>query len=182
MQMTRSSILIAITLTLLVSNAAGNPFLHTNLAAHLLQEYPIVNTVSSRDGGCGNASFSFCDRHILCFKIEYDLLRSANPKACLAPRGSSSDQLNATIGQYDYQKKGYVPPPISGATRCVKNAGTGNTPALCPGAVPLTDEGKPGSTQCVTAVNGTVNAPVNHLPDEEAAHGGFANLDRCWRV
>ena len=58
MQMTRSSILIAITLTLLVSNAAGNPFLHTNLAAHLLQEYPIVNTVSSREGGCGNASFS----------------------------------------------------------------------------------------------------------------------------
>lgn len=54
-------------------------------------------------------------------------------------------------GQYDYQKKGYVPPALSGATTCVKQP-VGNTPANCPvsAGVPLTDEGKPGSTVCFT--------------------------------
>ena len=56
----------------------------------------------------------------------------------------------AGVGQV-YITKGYIPPALSGATTCVKQT-VGNTPANCPvsAGVPLTDEGKPGSTVCIT--------------------------------
>jgi hypothetical protein len=67
-------------------------------------------------------------------------------------------------GQPDYVKKGYKAPPLSGATTCVK-APAGNTPALCPvsAGVPLTDDGKSGSTVCVVATTGKTYETVFSL-------------------
>ena len=65
---------------------------------------------------------------------------------------------DSIAGQYMYQTKNYNPPFLTGATTCVKGV-AGNTPANCPvsAGVPLTDDGKPGSTACVTGVNGVVH-------------------------
>ena len=72
--------------------------------------------------------------------------------------GFTCDSSEFTVAgqQYDYQKKNFIPTQEVSATRCTKGT-AGSTPALCPVGVPLTDEGKPGSTACVTALNGTVS-------------------------
>lgn len=66
-------------------------------------------------------------------------------RVCMRPRRRPDGKL----------KPAWFP---AGATTCVKNY-VGNTPADCPvsAGVPLTDEGKPGSTVCVAGVDGKVN-------------------------
>lgn len=85
-------------------------------------------------------------------------------------------------GQYDYQKKGYVPPPLSGATTCVKQP-VGNTPANCPvsAGVPLTDEGKPGSTVCVTQYSTGKVKPVTQNAHDGAHQAQLHQLSKLWQ-
>jgi hypothetical protein len=78
------------------------------------------------------------------------MIKLATLALCLVLASTVSGQT------YDYQKKNYkLLTSLTQATTCTK-AFVGNTPALCPvsAGVPLTDQGKEGSTVCIAAVDG----------------------------
>jgi hypothetical protein len=89
---------------------------------------------------------------------------------------------SVAVGEYQYIKKGYTPPPLNGSTTCVKQF-VGNTPATCPPPlVPLTDKGENGSTVCIATTEGKYYEAVFSLmepSDDPSAIPGCTSSAQC---
>jgi hypothetical protein len=108
------------------------------------------------------------------------VVKGANQQTA-TPAAPPAVPVTPPTGPFDFVKYNYtLLTSLSNATNCTKVA-VGNTPATCPlsAGVPLTADGKDGSTVCVTAVSGQAYEAVFSLTYPSAATPGCTSDAQC---